>query len=51
MPRRDERSGILIGAGGMLCSDWPEREAIDSTRAGTSDSSYLAAIGVLNRLG
>ncbi len=24
-PRRDERSGVLIGAGGMWSSDWPER--------------------------
>ncbi len=24
-PRRDERSGALIGAGGTWRSDWPER--------------------------
>ncbi len=23
--KRDERSGVLIGAGGMRRSDWPER--------------------------
>ncbi len=24
-PRREERSDVLIGTGGMRCSDWPER--------------------------
>ncbi len=23
--RRDDHSGVLIGAGGMWCSDWPAR--------------------------
>ncbi len=40
--KRDERSGVLIGAGGTYRSDWPERVrgAIDSPRAGKSGLSY-----------
>ncbi len=50
--RRDDHSGVLIGAGGTRRSDWPARvlvndvstridrmrTAIDCTRAGTSGS-------------
>ncbi len=51
-PGRDERSGVLIGAGGTRHFDWPRaREkqsmahvqgAIDSLRTGASDSSQSA---------
>ncbi len=32
-PRRDERSGVLIGAGEMWRSDWSERVLAVSVRA------------------
>ncbi len=53
--RRDDNSGVLIGAGGKLRSDWPAhvlandvsmRRTIDCTRAGTSGSE-LQHVNVL----
>ncbi len=44
-PRRDERSGVLIGAVGTRRSDWPcALETINSTRAETSGRSYKAVL-------
>ncbi len=44
-PKRDQRSGVLIGAGGTWRSDWPEllafaREALESSRAKSSVSLH-----------